>query len=208
MNRAWRATIIATAFATVVPDLTLAQSDDRSYVVNTESSTVGFTVSARALFTFKRQGRFTEFSGSVAYDPVRPSDTRVDLTVLTASVDTAKPEENVLLRSGDFFDVDHYPTMKFVSTGATMQPDGVLAMAGDLTIRGVTKRVVIPVHVVPSGQLEGQPAARFETHFDIDRTDFGLSGPRSSGGFKVSIGRNVQIHLAIAASMLGAHVRR
>lgn len=71
------------------------------------SSTVGFTIYAWALFKVKQEGRFKDFAGDVSYDPAHPADTRVDLTVYTASVDTRNAEKDDLLRSSDFFDVEH-----------------------------------------------------------------------------------------------------
>lgn len=169
------------------------------YSVDPELSTVGFTVSARVLFTLKRDGLFHDFAGEVAYDPANPAALRVDLTVYTASVDLDSLEQENLLRSDEFFDVDRHPTMHFVSTGAQVRPNGELEVTGDLTIRGITKRLVVPLKVVPQAGRRAETA--FETRFQIDRTEFGLTGggPKSRS-FKVSIGRNVEIHLAIAAT--------
>jgi polyisoprenoid-binding protein YceI len=167
-------------------------------VVDADASTVGFTVSAKMLFTVQRHGRFDEFSGSVSYQPQRPSDTRVELTVYTGSVDTHDPDQDALLRSTDFFDTQRFPTMHFVSTSAVAVADRKLALTGDLTIRGITKRLVVPIRVIPANAGTANGPARFETEFEIDRTEFGLTGVPNWKGLNVSIGRKVRIHMAIA----------
>ena len=170
-------------------------SDD--YALNRDASTVGFTVYARMLFTVPNEGRFTQFSGQLSYDPASPDNTRVDLTVYTASVDMDNAEHAQLLRSDAFFDVSHFPTMHFVSAGVQLRPDGSVALTGDLTIRDVTKRIGIPVTIRPV-QQSSVKGAIFETTFDIDRTEFGLNGSPKTAGFNVPISKKVQIHIAIS----------
>src|SRR5690349_420965 len=170
--------------------------DLQQYTVDRGASTVAFTVSARALFTLKKDGVFNDFSGLVSYDPADPAATRMDLTIYTASVDLRNPGQEELLRSAEFFDADHHPTMRFVSTGAVPRADGGLDVAGDLTIRGVTRHLVVPMRILPR---TGSTPAAFDSNFQIDRTEFGLNGggPKARS-FKVSIGKTVGIHLAIA----------
>jgi polyisoprenoid-binding protein YceI len=91
--------------------------------------------------------------------------------------------------------------MRFVSSSAVVRGDGGLDVTGDVTIRGVTRRMVVPVRVLPLESAGGPAVARFETTFNIDRTDFGLVGRPSYKGMSVSIGRSVRIHLAIATSL-------
>jgi len=163
--------------------------------VNRVSSAVRFTVTAKALFTFKEEGRFTNFDGQVAYNPKDPASTRVDVTVYTGSVDTANKDHDAMLRSDGFFEVDRYPTMRFVSTGAGVAVDGSLLVRGNLTIRDVTKTIEVPVHVEPAANNAN---ARLETSFDIDRTEFGITGSAKVGGFHVSIGNKVNVRLIMA----------
>src|SRR5882672_5125206 len=81
------------------------------YTFNRAASAVGFTISASMIFKIKEDGSFKDFSGNLSYDPARPADTQMDLTVYTASVDTHDSEHDQMLKSGDFFDVEHFPTM-------------------------------------------------------------------------------------------------
>jgi len=73
-------------------------------------------------------------------------------------------------------------------------------MTGDMTIRGITKRLTVPVKLRQSSLAGGTPGALFETTFQIDRTEFGINGIPNWGGFKASISKVVDIHIAIAAT--------
>jgi len=157
---------------------------------------VGFTVFGRALFPIKREGQFTDFAGQLSYDPAHPADTQVDITVFTSSVDVHDANQNAMLRSDKFFDVERYPTMHFASIGATLQRDGTLALSGDLTIRGITKRIQTPLRLRGAGAK-----SVLETTFQIDRTDFGIDGIPGFGGPLVTIAKKVQIHIAIATGI-------
>lgn len=172
------------------------------YTVNEGASSIGFTISgSKMLFKFKRDGQFKDFRGQLSYDPANPCDARVNLTVYTGSVDMHDPDNNQLLKSPGFFDVDRFPTMHFTNSSTVVRPDGTLEMTGDMTIRGVTKKMTIPVKL-KQGSRTAQGGAVFETTFPIDRTDFGLLGDSSLGGVSLKIAKSVQIHMAIATAII------
>lgn len=203
-----RVTLPATLFVMFsVPPATAQVTGSGTYAFNRAASMVDFTIYASMVFKLKREGRFKEFTGEVSYDPARPTDTRVDLTVYTASVDMNNPEHTDLLRSRDFFDVDDFPTMHFVSSATTVNPDGTLALSGDLTIRGVTKHITVPV-TLGTAASRATPAATLETTFQIDRTEFGLNGTPKWSGVNVSIAKKVQIHIAVATVPNGGLIVR
>src|SRR5258707_12409430 len=77
-----------------------------NYVVSRELSAVSFTVYKWTVL--KEEGRFRDVSGHVQYDPARPQDSTVDITVTTASLDTNNAGRDSVLRSDDFFDVQRY----------------------------------------------------------------------------------------------------
>jgi len=195
---------IASSTAALLAFATLAQAQPPAagtYTLDRAASVVGFTISGSMVFKVKEDGRFNDFAGTVAYDPVQPANTHVELTVYTGSVDTRDAKHAELLKSGDFFDVEHFPTMTFVGSSTSAKPDGTFVMTGDMTIRGVTKRMTIPVSFRPNLRADAQPGGVFESNFQIDRTEFGLNGTPRWSGLKVSISKNVQIHLAIATSL-------
>jgi polyisoprenoid-binding protein YceI len=171
------------------------------YLLDRAASIVSFTMYGSALFKIKKDGYFRDFTGAVSYNPARPADTQVDLTVEAASIDTHNSTHDKLLKSDEFFDVSHYPTIHFTSESADVRPDGTLSMTGDMTIRGITKRMTIPV-TMRSTTADGiTPGAAFESTFQIDRTEFGLNGTANQYGFHVTISKNVQIHIAIATRL-------
>jgi polyisoprenoid-binding protein YceI len=178
------------------------------YTLNRSASAVGFTITGSMIFKVKRNGTFKDFDGSLSYDPARPADTQMDLTVYTASVDTHNSEQDQLLKSGDFFDVEHFPTMHFVSASTATKPDGTFSMTGDMTIRGVTKRMTIPVRLRHDATTGVQSSPIFESTFQIDRTEFGLNGVPKWGGLKVSVSKKVDIHIAIATNVNGPGLQR
>ena len=128
----------------------------------------------------------------------------VDIAIQTASLDTNDSGRDTALRSADFFDVQRYPTMRFVSRHVERRPDGTLAVSGDLTIHGVTKPVdvIATVNGVNNVEHVGRLVG-FETTFHIDRTAFGVNGGVNgtewSGG-RLLISRDVEVHVAVAAS--------
>jgi len=194
--------LVVILFAVTTSSMTGAPAETASvYSVTQAAGTIGFTIYGSMLFRIKRDGEFKNFSGKLSYNPANPAGTHVDLTVYTGSVDMHNAAHEQLMKSGEFFDVAHFPTMRFSSSSADIKPDGTLAMTGDMTIRGVTRQMTIPVRLRPAAKGAGSSGAVFETTFPIDRTEFGLNGSPTLGGFKLSISNNVQIHVTIATGL-------
>jgi polyisoprenoid-binding protein YceI len=188
--------------ALVAPVTTVAQALPAGvYSLNRAESSVGFTITGSMLFKVKRDGSFRDFTGNMSYDPGNPANTHIDLTVYTESVDMHNAENTQLMKSSDFFDVERFPTMHFVSASTVTAPDGRISMTGDMTIRGVTKRMTIPVTMHRESGDSSHSGAIFESTFQIDRTEFGLNGTPKWGGFKVSVSKKVDIHIAIATTV-------
>ncbi len=148
----------------------------------------------------KQEGFFRKSSGTILYDPADPARSSVRFTVDVTSIDTRNSSRDNVLRSDDFFDARQYPTMTFVSS--TVRPSSSkdeLSVTGELTIRGITKRIMVPVKVYGVGaQAHAGRFAGFETNFALDRTDFGVNGTRWSGGNAV-ISKQVLVHLTVGA---------
>ena len=139
-----------------------------TWALDPTHSEVGFV--ARHLMVSKVRGSFTDVSGTVTVkDDV--TDSVADVTIKTASVSTGTADRDGHLRSADFFDVETFPEMTFVSTGF----DGE-TLTGDLTIKDVTKPVTLDVEF--NGVATdpwGNEKAGFEATADINRTDWGLT---------------------------------
>jgi polyisoprenoid-binding protein YceI len=166
-----------------------------TYQVSRTDSDLRFTIVKWQVF--KEEGRFRDFTGRVVYDPRNPGASSIEVVVQAASIDSKNATRDEVLRSDDFFDVARYPTLSFKSTRVRAAGPEQLEVTGDLTIRGVTRQITIPVKVLGVGSVpnEGEIAA-FETQFAIDRTEFGVHGSRWSGG-KLLLSKEVNLHLMI-----------
>lgn len=169
----------------------------RTYQFDLAHSEAAFQV--RHLLT-KVRGQFTLFEGLLEFDAQKPEASSVRFTVQAASVDTNQPDRDKHLRSADFFDVDNHPTLTFVSTGITPRGGQVYDVAGDLTIRGVSRAIVLPVTFLGEATDPwGHARLAFEAEITLNRKDFGLTwnAALETGGFLV--GDEVKVSLQIQA---------
>jgi polyisoprenoid-binding protein YceI len=172
-----------------------------TYEISHVYSNVSFSIMK---FFFKEDGGFRSYTGEVYYDPAHPRRSHVRMTVQATSIDTRNEGRDRALRSDNFFDVEHYPTLTFVSTSVTPKSGNLLDVTGDITIHGVTKHIIIPVRFLGEKYLQGWgDFVGFDTDFTIDRTAFGVNGLRWSGGATV-LSKDVNIHLAIGAIRPGS----
>jgi polyisoprenoid-binding protein YceI len=170
----------------------------RTFQIDKSHSEVMFQV--RHLLT-KMRGRFTEFAGGIEFDQEHPADSKVAFTIQAASIDTAEPKRDEHLRSADFFAAAEYPTLSFRSTKIVPKGGGDYAVEGDLTIRDVTRRIVLPVtHLGSAKDPWGNEKLAFEAETTINRKDYGLNwnAALETGGFLV--GDEVKISLQIQAA--------
>ena len=157
------------------------------YEVDPSHTQVMFKVRHMGISTVT--GRFNRFAGTFAYDPENPAASWVTATIDAASIDTDNDRRDNHLRSADFFAADSYPTLTFQSTRVEPAGEGRLKVAGDLSIRGVTKPVVLDV--VLEGAAVGQggrPMTGWTAEASIDRMDYGLRWNRltEAGGWVVA----------------------
>lgn len=163
--------------------------------VDPAHSRVGFV--ARHMMVTKVRGHFKEYTAEVTVAE-NPLESSVRATVQMDSVDTGNPDRDGHLRTNDFFDIETYPTMTFVSTGFTPGADGAFVMTGDLTLKGVTKPVSFDCQFEGVGADPwGGTRAGFSGTAVIDRTDFGVvyNAVLETGG--VMLGDKVTIELDI-----------
>ena len=170
----------------------------RTFAVDKAHSEALFQV--RHLLT-KVRGSFADFDGIIEFDEAQPRNSSVTFTVQAASIDTNNADRDAHLRSDDFFAVEKYPAITFAS--ASISPAGGTAytVAGDLTIRGVTKRIELPVSYLGKARDPwGNEKLGFETEVTINRKDYGLTwnAALETGGFLV--GDEVKISVSIQAA--------
>ncbi len=148
-------------------------------------------------FMSRVSGTFTDWSGTIQGDPANWSGGSVTATINVASVDTRQERRDADLRSGRFFAVDSFPTITFVSRSVVQQGDS-LTVSGDLTMRGVTKPVVLKGMVL--GVMPGErPRAGFEVTTTLNRLDYGVMYNRVLEGGGTMLGDDVEIRINVEA---------
>ena len=169
------------------PESTATEDVSAAYAIDPTHSRIGF--SARHAMVTKVRGSFQEFEGAAHVDTADASRSSVSLTVRTASITTGQQPRDEHLRTSDFFEVETYPTITFVSTDVAPGFDGTWLVTGDLTIKDVTKPVTIAFEqtgsaVDPYGNLR----VGFEGSVVVNRKDWGLdwNAALETGGVLVS----------------------
>lgn len=145
------------------------------------------------------KGKFTGIRGTLNLDEADPARSSVEASIPLATVFTGDPQRDAHLKSPDFFDVEKHPEMTFRSTSIEAKSPGQLAVTGDLTIHGVTKRVVFDVEgpTPPAKDPWGNTRVGLEATTKINRKDFGLgwNAALETGG--VLVGEEVAITLDV-----------
>lgn len=167
-----------------------------TWAVDAAHSLVEFGVRHLMISTVK--GRFGDVQGTVTASDDSFRDAGVDINIGVASIDTRQAERDAHLRSADFFEVEKFPKMTFKSTRVEPQADDSLRVVGQLTIRGVSKEVVLSV--TPEGRGRdpwGGVRAGFSATAKINRRDFGLTWNQAleAGGFVV--GDDIKISIDV-----------
>jgi polyisoprenoid-binding protein YceI len=167
-----------------------------TWIFDTSHSSIGFSV--RHLMIAKVHGRFEHFEGSITYDPNNLAASKVAVQIAAASVSTNEPKRDGHLRSADFFDAEKYPNLTFESTQVVPGKDGEFDILGKLTIRGVTKDVVLKAESLGRAKDPwGGEHASFTARTAINRTDFGLNWNQALEAGGVLVGEKVEITLEI-----------
>jgi polyisoprenoid-binding protein YceI len=155
---------------------------------------------ARHLMVTKVRGRFEKLSGQITVGE-SPEDSSVEVELDAASITTDWAQRDEHLRSPDFLDVARFPTVRFRSTTVEQTGPTTLKVTGDLTIRDVTKPVVLNVEyngatATPWGSL----AAGFSARTEIDREDWGITWNQALETGGVLVGKKVVIEIDVEAS--------
>jgi len=162
-----------------------------SWTIDPQRSAVSFTVTKLGREVV--HGRFHQFSGAVVFDPRVPERSSMHWRVRIASVRTGEPVRDEALQGPAFFDAARVPEMSFASDRIRPLPDGRMHVSGRLTIRGVTRPLVVTARRLNSDQ--SYPI--FEARFQLNRHDFGVSGGSVS---RHGISDSVQVHLRFAGA--------
>ncbi len=143
------------------------------YKIDPDHSSITFKVKHLTISTV--MGKFSKFSGKFNFDEKNPAQSRVEVTIDPASVDTGVKGRDDHLRSDAFFEVETYPTAVFKSTKVSDIKDGDFTIEGNLTLHGVTKPVVLKANYEGSiADDQGQTHAAFSAETEINRQDYGI----------------------------------
>jgi polyisoprenoid-binding protein YceI len=169
-----------------------------AWKIDPQASRVEFTTRMRLMFIMKITvlGRFTDVAGTLTVDEREPANSHITVTIGTASLDTKMAARDKHLHSADFFDVEHYPTMTFTSQRIETldQAAGHYRVTGTLTIREVTREVILDAWNVSPQTAGEKPGLTFNLTTMLDRRDFGLtwSRPQQKIADEVNLALTVQ----------------
>lgn len=165
-----------------------------SYKIDSTHSTIQYSL--RHLVS-KFTGSFSTVSGTINVDRANLEKSSVEATIDIGSVNTADEKRNAHLKSPDFFDAVKFPTMTFKSTSWKKTGEDTYDVTGNLTIKDVTKPVVLKTKVLGFGEgMGGTQVSGWEVTGQIKKSEFGLAGPAMLG--KV-LGDEVTINIAVEA---------
>ena len=170
----------------------------RQWEIDTSHSDVQFTV--RHMVVTKARGRFTRWAGNIELDEGDLTRSKVEVRIEADSIDTGHADRDVHLRSADFLDVASHPRLEFRSTDIERVDDERYRIHGDLTIRGLTRKVTLDTEL---GGIKADPwgsqRAGFSARTKIDRRDFGLTWNQALEAGGLLVGEKVDIELEIEA---------
>ena len=154
--------------------------------------------SARHMMISNVRGRFESFTGSVEFDEIDPTRSRVEVEIDAASINTREPQRDGHLKSPDFLNAEQYPYLRFKSTRVEKVDDTHGRIVGDLTIRDMTQQVVLNVEY--AGQAKspwGTVSAGFSATAKINRKDWGLTWNAALETGGVLVGDEITINLEL-----------
>jgi polyisoprenoid-binding protein YceI len=182
-----------------VPDTAVNASAPRgplSWRIDANHSDVTFRV--RHLVT-RVAGTFDRWTADLRADPSAWNAGSVAVSIETASINTRQEKRDNHLRSGDFFDAANHPAITFQSRSVAVEGDR-LRVEGDLTIRGITRPVVLDGEIVAlTAAPDGTRRVGFHASTRINRHDFGVSWNRAAEGGGLVLADDVDIEINLAA---------
>ena len=172
--------------------LAIARADVETYTIDPVHSSTGFSV--RHVLS-KFTSSFTKTTGTITVDRANLENSSVEATIEIASLSTANADRDKHLQSADFFDGAKFPTATFKSKSWKKTGENTFDVTGDLTIKGVTKEVVLKVSLLGfgPGMRPGTFLSGWEATTVINRSDYGVSyGPKI-------LGEEVTVNISIEA---------
>lgn len=169
-----------------------------SWQLDKAHSSINFSVRHMMISTVR--GRFEEFDGTFDLNEADPTQSKIEVVIQAASINTKEAQRDGHLRSADFFDVEKYPTITFKSKRIEKVDSEHARLIGNLTIKDVTKEVALNVEYAGQGKSPwGTIVAGFTAQTKINRKDWGLAWnvALETGGVLVSDEISINIELEV-----------
>ena len=164
-----------------------------TYIVDPAHTTFGFTV--KHMMISNVPGNFDKFEGQIIYDPADLANSKANITIQAASINTRNDQRDAHLKSPDFFDAAKFPTITFVSTKFTPA-----SITGNLTMKSTTKKVTIPVTISgPVKTMTGGKAIGITGSVTINRQDYGINWNKTLDQGGLAVSNDVLVNVSIEA---------
>lgn len=161
---------------------------------NVDASHTGVGFSVKHMMVSKVRGRFTGVEGKLVGNPEDLTTANIDIKIDASTIHTNSEDRDNHLRSADFFDTETYPNLAFVSTEIVKTKANKYDITGDMTIKGVTKKVTFEAEYEGAGKNPwGVDVAAFEVEGKISRKEFGLTWNQALEAGGVLVGDDIKI---------------
>ncbi len=175
---------------------TSASAAVETYTIDPVHSSVGFSI--RHVIS-KVPGRFTQFSGIITVDRDNLENSSVTATIDVGSINTDNEKRDADLKSAGYFNASSFASMTFKSKSWKKTGENAFDVTGDLTIRGVTKEVVLKVDLLGFGPgMMGAQLSGWDATVTINRDDFGVTGPAYADKM---LGKDVGVSISVEANL-------
>ena len=145
-------------------------------------------------------GSFNDFDGTIQFNRADPTQSSVEFTIQSASIDTGAENRDKHLRSPDFFDAEKHPLITFKSKRIAKKSGDSYDVTGDFTMHGVTKEITVPVRYLGMAKGgRGREIAGFKATVTLNRKDYGIIWNRSLDAGEVLLGDDVAVNINLEA---------
>jgi polyisoprenoid-binding protein YceI len=175
-----------------------AAAQESVWEIDASHSSATFAV--RHMMVTTVRGEFGKMEGKVGFDGQELTKATVEATIDASTINTRDAKRDAHLRTADFFDVENHPTITFKSKRAETVSPGKFRLIGDLTMRGVTREVVLDVEGPTEAIKDARGNARIgaQATTKINRKDYGINWSRTLDGGGLVVGDEVQVTLDLA----------
>ena len=162
------------------------------YKLDKSHTKVGFMV--RHLVISKVRGQFMDYDATLQLDLSDMTKSSMQGSVKTASINTDNAKRDKHLRNPDFFEVEKYPEITFVSKAVQKAGNGYV-MVGDFTMHGVTKEIAMPFTITEPIVHRGKTRVGFEAQMQVNRQDYGIAYNKLADTGGLAVGNKVLIEI-------------